>query len=509
MMKITSAIAADMSPPVAASALAPRFALRVALIIGVVAFGDFLFFGHSIGISVFLFCVAVAAALLIAQPRSKAAAIATAMLALALLPLVEDVSLLAVCIAFIAFALFAAFIAAGARFDGLARSAGALLAIGAFQFIPDLVRAHRSGGITVKPSELTSWLLPVGAGLIFLVLFGVANPLVDKWIAAFNPLRLLEHLDVGRVIFWVFLLALVWPFVLPRIRKSWRVFAPPIGVQGGGLVMGLFTPQSILRSLILFNLMFAVQTAMDIAYLWGGVALPEGMTYANYAHRGAYPLIATALLAAGFVLLAMPARHQPRPLIRWLVLAFILQNVMLVISSMLRLDLYIETYSLTLLRVAAFVWMGLVAFGLALILARIVFGKSNAWLIGANLIALGATLYVCAFLDFRGMVASYNVTQHLERGTKIDRYYIYTLGPAALPTLYRLRGDDWATNNGGTHPEWLTYQIACLASQHRQHMAGWRAWTFHGHRLLNYLDANPSAKPQPTEEGSPCAEEFS
>ena len=61
-------------------------------------------------------------------------------------------------------------------------------------------------------------------------------------------------------------------------------------------------PSTILRSLILFNLLFAVQTVLDGIYLWGDVALPDGMTYAAYAHRGAYPLIATALLAAGFVL---------------------------------------------------------------------------------------------------------------------------------------------------------------------------------------------------------------
>ena len=59
------------------------------------------------------------------------------------------------------------------------------------------------------------------------------------------------------------------------------------------------------RSLILFNALFALQTGLDLAYLWGGANLPDGMSHAEYAHRGAYPLIATALLAAGFVLIAM------------------------------------------------------------------------------------------------------------------------------------------------------------------------------------------------------------
>ena len=61
----------------------------------------------------------------------------------------------------------------------------------------------------------------------------------------------------------------------------------------------------------MFNALFAVQTVLDLTYLWGGVALPDGMTYATYAHRGAYPLIVTALLAAGFVLVddAAGQRH--------------------------------------------------------------------------------------------------------------------------------------------------------------------------------------------------------
>ena len=54
----------------------------------------------------------------------------------------------------------------------------------------------------------------------------------------------------------------------------------------------------MLRSLILFNLLFAVQTVLDIVYLWGNVALPADISYASYAHRGAYPLILTALIAA-------------------------------------------------------------------------------------------------------------------------------------------------------------------------------------------------------------------
>jgi hypothetical protein len=512
MTNIASAIAADLAPPASTAEPAPRFALRAALVIGAIVLGDFLFFERAVGISLLLFILALAAALLIAaRPPLKPALLATAALVLALLPLVEEVGPLSVAIALAALALFAAFIAAGeARCGDLVRSTLALLTVGAFQCPPDLARARRARQ-PVRLGDLSGWALPLGCGVVFVALFGTANPLIGQWLEVLNPLRLFELIGFWRVVFWLCLLMLVWPVIFPRVRKNWRLLGPGVGADDfidPKLVPALFTPQSVLRSLILFNLLFAVQTGMDIAYLWGGLALPEGMTYANYVHRGAYPLIVTALLAAVFVLIAMPAREAPRPLLRFLVLAFILQNVMLVISSMLRLDLYIEVYSLTLLRVTAFVWMGLVAFGLALILARILFGKSNSWLIGANLITLTITLYVCAFVDFSGMVASYNVNRHIQHGAVIDRDYLIDLGPTASPAIDRLTGYDRAENPSDL-PSNIFRKTDGMVNAHRARMQDWRGWTFRGQRLLNYLDAKASAKAQPKEETLPGAEDLS
>ena len=100
----------------------------------------------------------------------------------------------------------------------------------------------------------------------------------------------------------------------------------------------------------------------------------------------------TALLAAAFVLTAMrpggPA--EASRIIRPLVYLFVAQNVMLVASSIQRLHLYVEIYLLTYWRIAAFVWMLLVAIGLVLIVARIVLASArDEWLIRMNMISAG------------------------------------------------------------------------------------------------------------------------
>jgi hypothetical protein len=67
-----------------------------------------------------------------------------------------------------------------------------------------------------------------------------------------------------------------------------------------------------------------------------------------------------------------------------LIYLWLLQNIVLVLSSIWRTKLYVDGYSLTYLRYAALLCMGLVMAGLGLIILRIVFAKSNTWLINAK-----------------------------------------------------------------------------------------------------------------------------
>ena len=229
-----------------------------------------------------------------------------------------------------------------------------------------------------------------------------------------------------------------------------------------------------------------MQTSLDVIYLWGNAALPADITYAAYAHRGAYPLIITALLAAGFVLAAMrpggPAEQSK--VIRPLVYLWVALNVLLVASSILHLDLYVQIYLLTYWRVAAFIWMLLVALGLLLIVARIILGRSNDWLIHTNLIALTATLYLCSLINFAAIIADYNVSHSREasgKGVQIDMNYLVQLGPQALPAI------DKAIQLRGADPN-LVSRRNCLVEQQRREMASWRSLGFRSWRLQRFID---------------------
>jgi len=73
-------------------------------------------------------------------------------------------------------------------------------------------------------------------------------------------------------------------------------------------------------------------------------------------------------------------------------------------------------YSLTYLRLAAFIWMMLVAAGLLLMLIQILLRKPNSWLVAANAATLALVLYGCCFINAPWVVASYNVEHCREVG---------------------------------------------------------------------------------------------
>jgi hypothetical protein len=483
--------------------------LGVALLLTAAA--DLFLFDQPVGLSLFLFGGLLAAAIVGVHPLALGdrALIAKAGVAVAgLTPLLENVSGLSISIAVLCLSIFA--LAASRRLQaGLLRTGRQLfifLVAAPLRLPRDVFRlrraAKRRGRAGIRFATVAVWVMPIVLGSVFLLLFGIANPVIAYWMSMIDFWVLLDLLDIWRIIFWILVMAGAWAFLRPRLPKLFRVSKPRLAATLPAINSGtvatleqiIFSRAAILRALLLFNVLFAAQTILDGAYLWGGVALPDGMTYASYAHRGAYPLIVTALLAAAFVLITMRPGSETSAdrLIRALVYLWTAQNIVLVISSILRLDLYVSIYSLTYWRVAAFIWMGLVAVGLVLIMARIALRKSNGWLCAANLLTLLATLYACCFVNFAAMIAAYNVAHSREMnggGRNLDIVYLRTLGPAILPAIDRYISEAAAPYAGLATD--LHRQRAFFVAQHEERMVNWRAWTFRKWRLSRYLRENP------------------
>jgi Domain of unknown function (DUF4173) len=468
-----------------------KFALALVLVIA----ADWLLYDQSEGISVALFAVALICGSLLTNfgglDRARAMPAAAIFLA-GLAPAIEDLNPLS-CIILIVALCGGISILTNPNLKRLRDWLVALrdlLLIGPFRSIADVTRLLMQTRFT---AGVVACVVPLALGSIFVLLFASANPLIEKWLVMLNPRSVASQLDPARTLFWGAAFLMIWPFIQLRWRR--QIAIDPATINLGAVTLDSSQPgagadtaprsspavlstATILRSLILFNLLFAVQTVLDLIYLWGDGKLPSDVTYADYAHRGAYPLIVTALLAAGFVLTAMrpggPA--EASKIIRPLVYLWVAQNVMLVASSIQRVHLYVEIYQLTYWRLAALIWMLLVAIGLMLIVARIVLKRSGDWLIRMNLISLAGTLYICALINFAAVIADYNVGH-----SQLDSAYLAGLGPQALPALDKAR--QLLPNN-----QCLVRSHDRLVQQQQQIMASWRSWGLRSFRLQRYLD---------------------
>lgn len=474
------------------------FRRKVAAALLLLALADQLFYGHEPGASLGFFALAWNAALALTVPavRHGAAPVALAAAALCGLLLVDDPSPLAWALFWTALA--SAALLTRARFDDAARWALRLLAhalVGPARPLVDALRLLRLRARTGVRAALATVAPPVVGGAVFIALFAGANPLIESALYRLEPPSLGQA--IVRALFWAAVLVAVWPSFRPHALRlgAAHVSAPTLPDP---------KPATLILSLATFNLIFAVENALDLLFLWSGAPLPGGVTLAEYAHRGAYLLIVTALLAGAFVLLALrPGGPGAKSLlVRRLVILWVAQNLLLVASSIRRTLDYVDAYQMTVLRLSALAWMGLVAAGLVLISWRALGGRSARWLLNMNASAALLTLAGAAVVDLGATTAAWNVRGARE-GDRIDLCYLERLGPSALLPLIGLE-----RRVGGPL---LRDRAAYLRDRALRALVreqeSWRSWTWRGARRLKRAQAilGPAAPPvRPAPHGRAC-----
>lgn len=194
--------------------------------------------------------------------------------------------------------------------------------------------------------------------------------------------------------------------------------------------------------LIVLNLLFSMFIAVQLAVLLGGydqVLEKTGLTYAEYARQGFWQLLGATLLT--LLVIALALRWAPRTgprdrtLIRGVLGTLCLLTLVVVAAALRRMDLYVDAYGLTRLRIsvaAMELWLGLV---IVLIMAAGAFGAQ--WLPRAVAASAAAAVLAFGLMSPDAMVAERNVQRYESTG-KIDVSYFHELSADAAPALDRL-----------------------------------------------------------------------
>lgn len=463
-------------------------------VVGLIALGDWLFWQQAgPGLSLALFMLALA--MVLRGGVRRGLHISDVVLVFALAPLVERVQLLSISFAVLGVVGYAihqfAGVGLGRVLAALPRVVMQILPMQALKTVPDGLTSAvsqvrlllaKGGSATVVARALA---LPVGLGLCFGVLLVLANPILADLVADLLQWNIDFLRMILRGLFWAGLATVICPLLaLAEMDQTpGRGVLPDFSLP---YFAGIVNAEAVCLSLWLFNAMFAVQTCLDIAFLWGSAVLPAGVSHAEYAQRGAYPLVVTALLSGAFALLSRPFAAENR-ILRALLLAWVSQNVALVISALYRLETYVSAYGLTYLRAYAAIWMAMVTVGLMLVAWQVLCGLPNGWLMLRSAVLGGGVLYGCCFVNFAGGIADYNLTAmrdgRLHYG--LDRRQICGgFGPDAWAALVKHVAAGYSLDCDGTRD---SFEIGWVDVT-PPHIEGWRDWSFRSWRILKGAD---------------------
>jgi hypothetical protein len=193
------------------------------------------------------------------------------------------------------------------------------------------------------------------------------------------------------------------------------------------------------------NFLFLAFVIIQARYLFGGEAniTTQGYTYAEYARRGFYELLAVSFMTM-LLIVTLDAftyrKRESEAYFRALVAGLIVLTLVILVAAFRRLDLYENAYGYTRIRVMSGVFMIWLAALLGLLLVAILRGRQNLFWIGCLITGMGFVLTLNV-LNMDGFIASRNIAR-FEETNKVDVRYLLTLSDDAIPAITTLLEHD-------------------------------------------------------------------
>jgi len=293
------------------------------------------------------------------------------------------------------------------------------------------LRSHRAS----RPA------LAVGRGILFsippILLFGglfvAADPVFEDIVK--NTLHLsfpelLSHCFLAAFFAWIvggFLRGMLFGKEADLAAAS-APSLPTLGITETSIVLGLV------------DILFFAFVLVQLRYFFGGSELvlkTTGLTYADYARRGFFELVAVAMLVLPLLLFLHWLLRKDKPnherIFRGLAGVQILLLFVIMASALERMRLYEQEYGLTELRLYTTAFMGWLAIVFIWFALTILRGNRKPFAFGA-LIAGYALIAALQAVNPDALIARTNTARALE-GHKFDAGYAGWLSADAVPTL--------------------------------------------------------------------------
>ena len=280
-------------------------------------------------------------------------------------------------------------------------------------------------------------LMAIPVLFVFILLFSSADLIFQKYISDLisidNELEIIFRFILILIVTIVFIGAYTYSFR----EKEGQITAPQ---KSKNHTVGDIEISIIFGSV---NALFFIFILVQLTYLFGGESniSTQGFTYAEYARRGFFELIAVAVISL-FLLFTTEKyviKKETEHALGFKILstALIIQVVLIITSAFTRLSLYEEAYGFTTLRLYSHAFIILLAIIFCLLLYKIYKDKRENTFAFRVFLSLALFLAVMNFLNPEAFIARRNIERFASTG-KLDIYYLSRLSDDAIPDIIKV-----------------------------------------------------------------------
>ena len=295
------------------------------------------------------------------------------------------------------------------------------------------VREGREGRSRVLPKVLLGILISVPVLAIIIWLLSSADIVFKNLFVNIPVSKIIKHFLVVISVF-IYTVCFLWSLLkaFDEREKStyerikWKLF---------------FDPVILLTILVLINVIYAVFSVIQFAYLFGGSSfvLPSSYTYAEYARRGFFELVVVSIINFGILLFGIVFVKKENKKIFTAIRAFLTLLVVftfvLLASAFYRMLVYEQAYGFTYLRVFVQTFMIMLFF---LSIVNIIYiWYSKIPIIKSYFIISLAVYIIMNFANVDVIIAKNNINRYYETG-QIDMDYLKGLSYDAVPEMQKL-----------------------------------------------------------------------
>jgi hypothetical protein len=261
-------------------------------------------------------------------------------------------------------------------------------------------------------------------------------------------------------------------------EKPW--IKPFLGTTEAFIVLGLV------------NLLFLSFIIIQFRYFFAGTAniSVEGFTYAEYARRGFFELVAVALISLGlfYLLSQFTKRAEPKfkRVFSFLGILLMLQVGCMLVSAFQRLSLYEAAYGFTTLRTITHVFMIWLSVLLLAVTLMEIFNQFKRMALVLFLVFFGFTLTLNV-VNVDRFIARQNI-QHAIAGNPLDaEYLIRNLSNDGIPEIYKFIQADGTPQD---IKQALNAALACdyLGEKQKEGSDFWSEWHFSDVKARNLFE---------------------